>query len=508
MMNLHRSSPAQTEINEIEAAEVLLRRRRARSSLLGFTQYTYPQYKADPVHQLIASTLDKVVSGDIKRLMIFAPPQNGKSELVSVRLPAYWLGRRPNDPVILTSYGASLAENKSRQARNLVESEEYKRLFGEYRTEDAPVDTARDSRAVNHWRLCDPYRGSLLAAGVDGPVTGNGGLLGIIDDPFENWKAAQSETVRKSVWEWWQGTFRTRIWEGGAIVLIMTRWHELDLAGKLLNQQGDKWTVLRLPASAETQEERDAAHRFLGLPLGQSDPLGREPGEPLAPSRFSKEALEELKYDVGPAAWAAEYQAIPRPAEGDRFKRSWFQIVHAVPKNCDRVRYWDKAGTQGGGAYTAGVLVAKSSEGAFFIEDVVRGQWSAAERERIIKQTAELDAQKYGKRKVKIFIEQEPGSGGKESADNTVKNLAGHRIEKDRPSGDKNVRLEPLAAQLEILNVWMLAGEWNRDFIEEFVSIPNGAYRDQSDAAGAAFNKLNDGTKSVGKRVKHGLWQR
>src|SRR5262249_5529793 len=162
------------------------RRTDAQESLLAFTRHTFPQYRADPAHALLADALDAVVGGGLQRLMIFAPPQHGKSELASVRLPAYWLGPRPDDPVISASYAASLAVSKSRQARRMVESEEFAALF-------PGVATRRDSRAVNHWEL-DGRHGSLLAVGVGGPVTGHGALLGIIDDPLENWEQAQSQT--------------------------------------------------------------------------------------------------------------------------------------------------------------------------------------------------------------------------------------------------------------------------------------------------------------------------
>jgi hypothetical protein len=148
--------------------------------LLGFTKHTFPTYKADPAHELIATALDAVIEGEISRLMVFAPPQHGKPELTSVRLPAYWLGGRPDDPIILSSYAASLAYSKSRQARAIVESQEFAALF-------PGVTTRRDSRAVDHWSL-DGRRGGMLTAGVGGPITGHGGLLGIIDDPFENWE--------------------------------------------------------------------------------------------------------------------------------------------------------------------------------------------------------------------------------------------------------------------------------------------------------------------------------
>lgn len=414
--------------------------------------------------------------------MIFAPPQHGKSELVSVRFPAYWLGRRPNDPVILASYGADLAYSKSRQARAIVESSEYIDLFPDLRTR-------RDSRAVDHWELQSPARGGMLAAGVGGPITGHGARLGVIDDPFENWEQAQSQTIRDKVWEWWRTTYRTRIWEDGCIILIMTRWHEDDLAGRLLAEQGGQWTVLRLPAVAETQAERDTNNQRLGLPTGCPDPLGRAPGDPLCPQRYSKEALEALQKDVGSLGWTAEYQGAPRLPEGNRFRRAWFPIVDAAPHYAQRIRYWDKAGTADAGAYTSGVLVARSADGITYIEDVVRGQWSSGERNRVMKQTADLDRQTYDNAVV-IWHEQEPGSGGKESAEATNRDLAAYPVFADKVTGSKDVRIEPFAAQAEAGNVRLVRGKWNGAYIDELCAIPNGRYRDQADATAGAFNHL------------------
>lgn len=478
------------------AAAALLQRRDAEDNLLPFTKYTFPTYKPDPFHHLVAETLDRVVAGDLRRLMIFAPPQHGKSQLVSVHLPAFWLGRRPNDPLIITSYGGSLAERKSREARNLVESAEYRRVF-------EGVRTAQDSRAVNEWNLAYPMRGGVIAAGVGGPVTGAGAMCGIIDDPHKDWQEAQSLTLRNRVWEWWKGTFRTRIWEGGAVILILTRWHADDLAGRLLSDQADQWTVLRLPALAETQDERDEANRRMGLPQGLPDPLGRQPGEALAPSRFSREALLSIKRDVGSLVWSAEYQGSPTTLEGTVFKREWFRYVGAAPREARRVRYWDKAGTAGGGAFSAGVLLAVDNDNRVYIEDVQRGQWSALERETIIKQTALQDAIKHGDVRwrdngvdydiwdygVDIWMEQEPGSSGKDSADSTLRNLAGFNARAETATGSKDVRLEPFRAQCEAKNVYLVQGSWIPAYLDELAEIPNGTYRDQSDATSGAFNK-------------------
>jgi predicted phage terminase large subunit-like protein len=447
---------------------------------LHFTSYTFPAYRADPVHALIAATLDRVVAGEIQRLMIFAPPQHGKSELVSVRLPAYWLARRPDDPLILASYGADLAYNHSGQARQVLEGAEFATLF-------PGIRTRRDSRAVNHWRLAG-QRGGLLAVGVGGPITGHGARLGIIDDPFENWEQAQSETWRARVWEWYRTTFRTRIWEQGAIILIMTRWHEDDLAGRLLHEHAGQYTVLRLPALAESQAERDANNARLGLGAGDADPLARAPGDPLAPSRFSQAALASLRNDVGGLGWAAEYQGVPTALEGTLFRRQWLPIVDAAPAAARRVRYWDKGGTEGGGDFSVGTLMNRSPEGVFIVENVVRGQWSSHQRNEVMAQTAQLDGQRPTP--VTIWVEQEGGSGGKESAEATVRLLAGYNVHTETVTGSKTTRAQPFAAQCEAGNVRLLRGDWNAAYLDELTSFPFGRHDDQVDASSGAFAKL------------------
>lgn len=480
---LRSSLTTNLQLSPHEAAKKLLNRRRARTSLLAFTEATFPGYRGEPVHALIAEALDKVVNSECLRLMIFAPPQHGKSELASVRLPAFWLGRHPDESVILTSYAAGLAYGKSRQARAVVESDVYRRLF-------PGIKTDPNSRAVDDWWLASPHRGTMLAAGVGGPITGRGAMLGIIDDPVENWEQAQSLVYRERAWMWYTTTFRTRIQEGGAIVIIMSRWHEDDLAGRLLQKQAEEWTVLRLPALGETQKERDGNDIRLGLKPGQADPLKRTPGEPLCPKRFSVATLESLRNDVGAQGWASEYSGTPRSLEGNRFKREWFPIVDGVPMVAARVRYWDKAASLSKeAAFTAGVLVAYSPEGIAYVENAVRGHWSSGNREQVILQTAQVDAQKYGNT-VLIVLEQEPGSGGLDSVRDSIHNLRAFPVVADKVTGSKDVRLEPFARQAEAQNVRLVRGLWNGEFIEELCSIPNGRYRDQSDATAGAYNKL------------------
>src|SRR5690348_3861723 len=217
-----------------------------------------------PHLRLLSDALWRVAAGHIRRLMVFMPPRHGKSELVSHYFPAWYLGTRPNRRVILTSYEADFAATWGRKVRDVL-AEFGPTLYG--------VRVRDDSSAANRWDLAE-HTGGMVTAGVGGPITGRGADVLIIDDPVKNADDALSATMRERVWEWWRSTAYTRLEPSGAAVLVMTRWHEDDLAGRLLGemeQGGEHWEVLRLPAIAE--EEDDA--------------LGRHPGEALWPQRFS-----------------------------------------------------------------------------------------------------------------------------------------------------------------------------------------------------------------------------
>jgi predicted phage terminase large subunit-like protein len=305
--------------------------------------------------------------------------------------------------------------------------------------------------------------------GVGAGVTGYGGDLIVIDDPIRSRDDASSLVYRDRVWDWYTNDLYTRLEPGGSVILIMTRWHEDDLAGRILaSPDSPNWTVISLPAEAE-----------------EDDPLGRQLGEPLWPERYDSAALAERRMVLG-IDYSALYQQRPLPREGEMFKRAWFEIVDAIPVGARLVRYWDKAGTAGGGAYTAGVLAAFHA-GITYIVDVVRGQWGTGDREATIRQTTELDK---ARGHVVTWIEQEPGSGGKESAEATIRNLAGFAVYADRVTGSKEIRAEPLAAQAMAGNVKIVRGPWNAGFIDELTSFPSGVRRDQVDAASGAFNKL------------------
>jgi len=312
-------SKPQTHITPQDAARELLRRRKARRGLIGFTEYTKGDYKVAAHHTLVASYLEKVEAGEIDRLMIFLPPRHGKSELSSRRFPAWYLGRNPNKQIIAASYNSDLAADFGRDVRNLVADPLYANLFD--------VGLRQDSKAADRWNTTQG--GAYVAAGVGSGITGRGAHIGIIDDPFKDRKEADSETVRDNVWNWYTSTFYTRLMPGAAIVLMQTRWHEDDLAGRLLNAQkagGDQWTIVNLPAVAEGQDE-----------------LGRQDGEALWPEWYDEDGLARIKNAIGTYDWEALYQQRPVAQSGNIFKREWWHYYKTPDKYSLVIQSWDTA---------------------------------------------------------------------------------------------------------------------------------------------------------------------
>lgn len=413
-----------------------------------------PAFEWDAPHLAhIQAQLGRVTRGEIDRLMLFLPPRHGKSQLATVRYPVWRMVCDPTLTVIVGAYNKLLATSFSRQARRI----------------------ARDRLALDDERVAaDEWQtaagGVFRAAGVGTGVTGKGARLVVIDDPTKSREEANSLAYRERVWDWYRDDLYTRLEPGGAMVLIQTRWHEDDLAGRILaSEDAPNWTVVSLPALAEAD-----------------DPLGRVPGAALWPARFDEVDLARIRTVLGTQSFTALYQQRPSALEGGLFKRAWFDVVGAAPASARRVRYWDKAGSTGQDSdFTAGALLAVDANGVFYVVDVVRGQWSALERERIIRQTAEMDG-----RDVPVWVEQEPGSGGKESAQATVRSLAGWSVHAERVTGDKVTRAQPLAAQCEAGNVKLVRGPFNAAFLDEFTMFPNGRHDDQVDAASGAFAKL------------------
>jgi predicted phage terminase large subunit-like protein len=424
--------------------------------------------------ELLNERLLDIASGKIKRLMVLMPPRNGKSELVSKYFPAWYLGLFPDNRIILTSYEADFAAQWGRRARELIE-EHGKLQFIEQ------IEVSGESSAAARWDIVENVDGKavkrdggMITAGANGPITGKGAHVAIIDDPIKNREQADSVTYRERNKEWYRSTLYTRLEPDGAIILVMTRWHEDDLAGWLLeeakNGTGDQWTVLRFPAIAEEEDE-----------------LGRMPGDPLWPERFPLEVLEKIQAVVGPYDWAALYQARPAPAEGGLFKKEWFEIVDAWPINVAiKVREWDLAGSRKKKADWTSGLLAGLHDGILYVVHLNRIKADPAGVDNEIALQAELDGHD-----IPIRMEQEPGSAGIHVCDNFARHiLLGYDFMGIPSTGSKIERARGVRSMAAMGNVKLLRGPWNQVFLDEVALFPNGRNDDIVDTLSAAHRDL------------------
>lgn len=404
--------------------------------------------------------LERVTSGELKRLMIFMPPRHGKSEMVTIRYPVYRMEQEPSTKVVVAAYNKDLATNFSRAARRIA--------LGR-------LDFSKTKAAVDEWETAQG--GGLKAAGVGSGVTGRGAKLLIIDDPVKSRAEAESASYQKAVWDWYNNDLYTRLEPGGALILIMTRWNLLDLAGRILDSDNaSNWTVISLPAIA--------------MP---NDPLGRQVGEALCPDRYDIEALSDIRTTLGPRDFGALYQQTPTLREGNLFKAQWFEgrLVEDSPVEAQRVRFWDKASLEGEGDFTVGLLMAKDKQERYYVEDIIRGQWGPDQRDAIIQRVSRLDHKRFEDGMgVTQWVEQDAGSGGKDASVFTARLLAGTSFGFVRPANNKPVRADPFASACGAGNVFILDRPWTEAFISELLSFPSGIYDDQVDAGSGAFAKL------------------
>lgn len=422
--------------------------------------------------EAICEHLEAITAGEIDRLLINIPPGTMKSTLTSIFWPAWEWGPKGLSHIrfIGCSHEQGLATRDNRKMRSLVQSEWFQTLW--------PIKLVTDQNQKTFYE--NEHTGFRQACAV-ASMTGRRGDRVVWDDPHSV-EASLSVAHRETALREFQETLPTRLNnpDSSSIVVIMQRLHENDVSGHILESDLG-YVHLCLPMEFDTS-------RKCKTKIGFADPRKKD-CELLFPGRFPAHVVERDKKVMGVYAVAGQFQQLPAPRGGGFFEWENLRVIQTAPKVTRLVRYWDKAGTEDGGARTAGVLMGITPDKDYVVLDVVKGQWAAPQRERVIKQTAEMDKSQYGL-SVKVWVEQEPGSGGKESADATIKNLAGFTVKAERPTGDKAVRAEPYSVQVEAGNVYLVSGEWTREFIDEHKNFPVGKYKDQIDAASGAFNKL------------------
>jgi predicted phage terminase large subunit-like protein len=489
-MNLHAPAVRAYTTHDLRLME-LRAQEESRESFWTYRRYMNPRMIIDSWWQReVALELHRFwleyLAGKRPILLLQSPPQHGKSTQAVDFLS--WIiglsGPEPKIKVIFGSFSDRLGIRANIRLQRILLNPKHATIFG-HETIDPSMRRGFNSQMIE-FNGTGIERGYFRNTTVEGAVTGEGLDIGVIDDPIKGRAEASSQLTRDKTWNWLTDDFLTRFSDRGALLLIMTRWHLDDPAGRLMERYPNVRT-LRYTALAE-EDEKHMAVNAIGQP---TKPFMRKVGEPLFPQLKSLEFIESRREVMTLAGFQSVYQQAPIIVGGDMFPVEKATVLPEKPAPAEvqqAIRYWDKAGTHDGGAYSAGVLMLRMKDGRFCVCDVRRGRWGALDRERMIKQTAEVDRKLY--QTTRVIVEQEPGSGGKESAESTIRSLAGFPVEADRVSGSKEVRADPFAAQWQAGNITLVAAQWNRDYLDEHEHFPAGKFKDQVDASTGAFNKL------------------
>ncbi|GKV70269.1 hypothetical protein NCCP2716_27670 [Sporosarcina sp. NCCP-2716] len=425
--------------------------------------------------ELVCETLQRIADGEELSVLIEMPPRHGKSMTVTETFPSYYIGRNPDKRVIAAAYSDGLATKFGRLNRNKFS--EFSFLFGE--------DLSDSNSATKDWGV-EGKRGGMISTGIGGSITGQGADLMIIDDPVKNAEEAASKVMREKIWSEWESTLSTRLHKGASLIVIMTRWHEDDLIGRLLKKSPRKWVRLRLPAIAEDED----------------DLLGRTEGEPLCPELgFDEQWAADKKTEVGTRTWSSLYQQRPTPDGGAIFKREWIRFyvrdkeTHREHRLSDDVlimpRVWDKQahswdctfkGTNTSD-YVAGQVWGKR-DANFFLLDRRKERMGFSDTIKAIRQMAD----KWPKAKAKYVEDKANGPAVIEMLKDEISGIIAVN-----PEGGKETRANAVSPLFEAGNVYLphpLIAPWVEELIEELVSFPNAAHDDEVDACTQALNQL------------------
>ncbi len=429
-----------------------------RDSLVVWARFALAKRDMAPArhHLAIMAALERVERGETTRLLLLLPPGSAKSTYSSLVFPPWWFARHPTSAVITACHTAGLAEHFGRGVRDLI-AEHGPRLG---------VRIRQDARAAT--RFLTGSGGQYFGVGIHGAVTGRRADLALIDDPIASFAEAETLSAREHLWNWFRSELLTRLKPGGRMVVIMTRWHVDDLAGRLISQGG--WETLVLPAIAEA-----------------NDPLGRQQGEALWPEWEDLPALHAKRDMLGERGFAAMFQQSPQPAAGRMFDLGKIRLVD---ETCPvmTVRAWDLAGTEGTEGcpdWTAGVKLSRQENGSFLVEDVLRFRASAGDVPGAVRRCAEADG-----RQVAIGLPQDPGQAGKAQVSFLAGLLAGFKVVASPETGSKRVRAMGVASQFCNGKIHLRRGAWNTEFLDELASFPHGRKDDQVDALSRAFNMM------------------
>lgn len=476
MQNLSRSELS-TYLKSLQE----LYRRKSASDMKFFVQYTKPDYELRWFHELICDKLTSLLDGTLgkKKLMIFVPPQHGKSELSSRRFPAFALGKNPRMKIALCTYSSDLASSFNRNIQTIIDCQEYAELFPKTKLNGQNVSTDVKKGALRNSSIFETvgYGGYLKTVGVGGPLTGSSVDLGIIDDPYKDRKEANSKTIRSGVWDWYVDVFKTRLHNDSKQLLLFTRWHEDDLAGQILSQEPEEWEVIAIPALKEANPPLKEAIEI-------NDP--RQIDEALWEEKHSAVEIKKRR-ENNPSSFNSLYQQRPTAQDGNMFKREWFEVV-----NTEEIEY-SKHDIFIDGAYTkntsndpTAIMSVKYGNNQILIND------SSTYRLELFELLEKIDdyCDMVGFNKSKGIVYIEPKASGK-----SIKSMLSKKgyncveLPNKVVSMGKYARAEDTTPSAHGGKIKIKKGSWNNSFIEEVVSFPNGKHDDQLDNLCYAVNK-------------------
>jgi len=441
-----------------------LTREKCQANFLEYVKFMWPGFVHGRHHAVMAKKFEEVVHGNLKRLIINMAPRHTKSEFASYLLPSWFLGNYPDKKVIQSSNTADLAVGFGRKVRNLVDSEQYDSIF-------PGIALAADSKAAGKWNT--NAQGEYIAIGVGGTMTGKGADLMIIDDPHSEQEArlAQGDpTVFDSVFEWYTSGPRQRLQPGGRIVIVMTRWSDKDLTGKILrNASGEDWEVIELPAIMPS-------------------------GNPLWPEFWPLKELMAVKEEIGVYKWNAQYQQQPTGEEGAIIKReSWRRWKSEMPPPCDFIiQSWDTAFTKSERAdYSActtwGVfsLNEDPTDKHIILLDAYRDKLEFPALKK-----AALEG--YKEWQPDAFIVEAKAAGAPLVFELRQMGIPVSEYTPTR-GNDKFVRLNSVADLFNSGKVWAPDKRWADDLIEEMARFPNAEHDDYVDSSSQALIRFRQG---------------
>lgn len=411
-------------------------------------------YICDRVQALIEDRLGKQI------LVLQMPPQHGKSQSITETLPSWYLGKYPDRRVIEASYGDDLAQRFGRRNKDKIERFG-KQLFG--------IELSKKTASATEFELSNGI-GSMISRGIMSGITGQPADLIIIDDPIKNRQEADSEIYRDRLWEEWLNSLKTRLSASGKVILIMTRWHEDDLAGRIIKEEGDKVEVINLPCEAE-----------------EDDQLGRRPGDALFPEIGKDKAwLDDFKRSYqtseGKRAWLALFQGRPTAEEGNMIKRHWWKFYRQAPEMDEIIQSWDCTFKDSDGTdYVVGQVWGRKGVDKYLL-DLVRDRMDLPATMAAIQTLSN----KWPRALLKLVEDKANGPAVIQLLKTKVSGLVAVN-----PEGGKVARASAVSPDIEAGNVYLPEdAPWVHDFIEECSSFPNGKHDDQVDAMTQALNRL------------------